>query len=203
MRKLFLIWISIGIGIAAFLFAGLVAYKNMGRWLLAADRQPQRLDMIFVFGGEGIRKEHAYVLLDSFPNAKLVISDYSAEMVDKWLAKRKIDQNSVIVVDSCSSTFAEVSFLAELIGSIHIADNRDPLAIGLVSSPYHMRRIRIIAQNIIKRKHARCFLLPVPFERYNIERGDYDRWWVNHKIKSTVLLEYQKIVHDLYRSIIR
>jgi hypothetical protein len=69
--------------------------------------------------------------------------------------------------------------------------------IGLISSPYHMRRIKMMMtrrnyKNIIP------YYLPVPRERYLKYHYDYKKWWKNKDLKTFVIQEIGKITYFMF-----
>jgi uncharacterized SAM-binding protein YcdF (DUF218 family) len=193
------IWTLIFALLAVCAGGSMSAYRRLGRWLLIKDRLPEAIDLIFVFGGEETRKGYSAELANRFPESRLIVSHHNRPRALRQFDKMGIDSSRIIaVVDTCTSTFSEISYLADFLAGAAVPP--DP-HIALVSSPYHMRRIRIIAGSLLADTRARCYLLPVPFERYQMDTHAYDRWWES-PVRKTVVLEYQKMVHDIYRSMI-
>jgi hypothetical protein len=135
-----------------------------------------------------------------------------------------LDTSRIIVNDTCTSTGAEIEVLAALAnfalhrqkprlrdGAGHYDSlwyaqtlkfeqwfrdkNIDTLRIALVSYPYHMRRIRMVALRGLKGMPVKLFMLPTPFCACASQRRSGPRWWRNESDATFVISEYIKIAY--------
>lgn len=172
MSRCFFWTIIIGVSFAAILAFGVFAYRHAGLWLLVSDPEPQRIDVIFTFGGEEIRKKYSLELARRHPDAHWVISNHNYKRTLNWVTEMNVAQSRITIVDTCASTFTEIIFLNEFISSNNLlatASNDDSIVqsnaynVALVSSPSHMRRISVLAANTFDKQHITSIFLPVPF----------------------------------------
>jgi uncharacterized SAM-binding protein YcdF (DUF218 family) len=95
--------------LAAIVVAGF-AFRGLGQWLVVRSELPERLDVIFTFGGETARDTYALRLSEQHPEATLVISAHSAART-RLLLGGYLDDSRTVIVDSLANTWEEVKFL--------------------------------------------------------------------------------------------
>lgn len=145
-------------------------------------------------------------------------------LVKRSIAYEGFDTSHVIVNDTCTSTGSEINILDYAIGlalheyKISLPENASSydslwyqqhtlaekwfesrkdsvLEVGLVSHPFHMRRITLLANRIDRKGRVRFHALPVPYF------GDMNtflkkrKWWRYEKDVSFVVSELVKIVY--------
>ncbi len=176
----------------------LIIIRNAGTWLLISDSVPKHLDLVFTFAGENVRDSYSRELMQEFPDAHWLMSDYK-EGYSRILRRESFDMSRVSIVDTCSNTLSEVTTLTKWIemGDRNVIKSKDSvLYIGLVSGPYHMRRIKMMIAKKIPQKNVRFFFLPVPLERYNWTNDMFRKWW-NSPVTESVSSEIIKIAYFL------
>ena len=158
----------------------ILLFRHLGSWLLVADPLPQQLDAVCTFAGENVRVDYSRKLMNDFPGAVWYLSDHQKGQ-QRVLQKNKFDMSRVFAVDTCKSTFSEIQSFAGWIAALRKAQdtkgNAAILKIGLVSSPYHMRRISIMARRWIKTERVTLYYLPVPFDGYPWNKETLRHWW--------------------------
>ena len=181
----------------------LIIFRQLGDWLIAADPPPPRLDVVCTFAGDRQRVVYSKELMFRHPEAHWFLSDYKNGH-GRLLQKNSFDMHRVTIVDTCNNTVSEVNALCEWLDRYRPpppsgASGGDAvrLHVGLVSSPYHMRRIKIIASNRLSRPDIRWYLLPVPLEQYRWNRDTFRYWWRSGVITSITVLELMKIGYFL------
>lgn len=199
----------IGIIVTAFLLW--LFLLKAGSWLLVSDPVPERLDIVFTFGGEGARVKYSRELMDRFSGAHWYISDYR-QGYTRLLRRDGYNMKRVSHTDTCSSTLSEVTVLDSWIRSgeawrLSVGKSAQdslqfisqsassPLHVGLVSSPYHMRRIKMMVSRTDLHGRVKFHFLPVPMERYDYNRQMFRKWWRHENVKRLVISELQKIVY--------
>ena len=187
--------------IAGFLLVTLavfIAFRQLGLWLIAADPVPARLDVICTFAGESRRVDYSKKLMLQNNDAHWLLSDYK-DGHGRLLQKSNFNMRRVTIFDTCKNTHSEINAMHEWIEHYRHMSGRDTatLDIGLVSSPYHMRRIKIMASRHLSGAHLRIHLLPVPLDDYRWTRDTYRFWWRSNYITSLSLLELVKIGYFL------
>jgi hypothetical protein len=171
----------------------LFAIRGAGVWLLVDDPLPEDLDVIFTFAGERYRVDYSAELMNKYPGAHWVLSDFENGYFNH-IRKKPTDISRITVVDTCVSTISEVKCL---FGYLKYHRNQYPehLNVGLVSSPYHMRRIKLMVKSQSKISNVKFTYLPVPLESYNTSDEMYKKWWNYNNISQVVFSEFPKIVY--------
>ncbi|MFP4014680.1 MAG: hypothetical protein ACLFVQ_11380 [Chitinispirillaceae bacterium] len=184
---------------------------NAGSWLLVSDPVPERLDVVFTFGGEGVRVKYSRELMERYTGAHWFISDYKFGYT-RLLRRDGYDMERVSYTDTCSSTLSEVTVLNFWVrsgearrqsagnaaqDSVHFVSRSasSPLHVGLVSSPYHMRRIKMMVNRTDLHDLVKFHYLPVPMERYSYNEQMFRKWWKHKSVMRLVISELQKITY--------
>ena len=176
-----------------------IVFIRVGDWLTPADEPPGRLDLVVTFAGDSRRVEYSRELMSRYPEAHWLLSDYKNGH-GRILQKKNYDMSRVSVVDTCKNTRSEVQAIAVWLEAYRpsgTATGTGPFTVGLVSSPYHMRRIDIMAHRILSGKNIHCVLLPVPLKKYHWEEKTFRYWWRDNFVKTVTLLEILKIGYFL------
>jgi len=151
--------------------------NKTSRWFFFADSDPNKVDLIFTFGGEQARENHAMRLMDKYFNAKWIVSSplpLTKSMIDSGYWKGR-----VTVIEHCKNTLDEVNYVAMLCS--------DSIDIALLSGPYHLRRIERFLRNVLSADcGSRFHFVAVPLNDYNTTK------W--HLFKLFVL-EMQKMIY--------
>jgi hypothetical protein len=199
---LFLLGIAPAAGAALFLFL------RAGALLVVDDPVPRRLDVIFTFAGENQRVTYSRDLTERFPSAHWVLSDFY-HLFSHILERDGFAMSRVTFLDTCTNTLSEVHGLRDWIAghkdSLYKSQNavtnspavpQKPatLAVGLVSTPFHMRRIRFMMQAVFRDPSIRFYYLPVPLDRYHWTSNDVDFWWQSRTTRSWVKSEVGKLL---------
>lgn len=193
----------------AVLAAGAVVLAaHAGSWLLVSDPLPPRLDVIFTFGGENARVAYSHELTARYPEARWVLSDHG-RLYSRILARNGVDISAISVVDTCTNTLSELHGLADWLrvnlavvpagtGSADSAAlSGKRIDIGLVSAPYHLRRIRCMAREVLRGRGLVIHCLPVPLERFGWTKRNFDRWWSSKPVRAVVWSEIGKLLFYL------
>lgn len=173
---------------------GIFGIRNAGSWLIVSDPVPDKLDMIFTFASESERVGYSRELMSRFKDATWVLSDYKNGF-SRILRKDNFNMSKVLTIDTCSSTRSEINVINEWLKVNQKLLRGGNCQVGLVSSPYHMRRINMMVQRNIHQKNVTFYYLPVPLERYNWNQSMFRDWWESETISKVVISELQKIVY--------
>lgn len=179
--------------ISLFIGASSLFFINAGNWLLVADHTPVKIDIICSFAGENVRNIYCRELMKKYPSAHWIMSDYK-NGYNRILKRDSFDMSRVSVFDTCTNTLSEVNNLKLWIQQIKI-NSGDTINIGLVSGPYHMRRIKMMVEKNISGSNVHIYYLPVPLDRYKWTKDMYKSWWRSSSVKGTVISELQKILY--------
>jgi uncharacterized SAM-binding protein YcdF (DUF218 family) len=174
----------------------LFTFRSLGVWLTVADQLPKRLDIICTFAGDSHRVTYSKKLMKYYQNAHWFLSDYKNGYA-RLLRKNNFPMNRVKVVDTTSNTLSEINACKVWIDSLLGASpaTTTQLHVGLISSPYHMRRINIMAKKRMNNPAIRYYLLPVPMDRYKWTEKSYRHWWRSRSISTIVVTELSKIFY--------
>jgi|GEM_PF-742979 len=147
-----------------------------------------------------------------------------ATIVRRNAALEGFDTARILVNDTCTSTGSEIELMSDLIrcalckntpilpdsaspwDSLWYAEKQrlfrwfssrpvDSLDIGLVSHPFHMRRIKMLASLLTRDEPVRIYMLPVPWCGCTAEKSRPIRWWRSEKDASFVISELVKIAY--------
>ncbi len=175
--------------------AATIAFRNLALWLVVSDAPPASLDAVFTFAGETQRIVYSRELFAKYKSSRWILS-YPSKRIAVRLAKEKLDTSRIVVVDTCKNTSSEALFVTGWAGRecARFTFER-PLCVGLVSTPFHMRRIQMEISRKFKQGACRFYYLPVPYERYGVTRETYRSWWLYKPLRQAVLLELQKYVY--------
>ena len=179
-----------------FLVSMVVLLRNAGTWLLISDTIPDRLDMVFTFAGENVRDSYSRELMQRFPEAHWLMSDYK-EGYSRILRRESYDMSRVSVVDTCKNTLSEVYTLQSWINKKNYSSLKSKdtvMYVGLVSGPYHMRRIKMMVEKNLPNQQVKFFYLPVPMHRYKWTDDMFKKWWKS-PVFDSVSSEITKIVY--------
>jgi uncharacterized SAM-binding protein YcdF (DUF218 family) len=200
-----------GLVIVPLLIGATVLFFGIGSWLLVRDPEPQRLDIVFTFAGENARMAYSRDLMERHTGAHWVLNDFH-HLYSRILSRNGFAMERVSVIDTASHTLSEVNALSDWLRVHRISGAkilRDPpsadtqgkaknerLHIGLVSSPYHMRRISFMVRDAFRANDTRYafYFLPVPFERYSWNRSDLAAWWRTKTTRKYVESEIGKLI---------
>jgi uncharacterized SAM-binding protein YcdF (DUF218 family) len=192
------VWLALGIAVLVAL--AVLAYGNLGLWLVVSDPLPQSLDAFFTFAGDNDRIPYSRQLYARYPNALWIISDPTKKVVDS-LSTQGFDTSRIVVVDTCKNTFSEVDCIAKrgisMLGKARMPGHR--LSIGLASSPYHMRRIKVLVAAKHPQAPVTFVYLPAPFDLGGLSKKDYQTWWKSKVLAPIVRQEVNRIVYSIWR----
>ena len=180
-----------------FAVIGLFVFKNLASWLIVSDPVPKSLDVIFTFGGEDSRIAYSKSLFSKNPRALWIISYENRKLV-QTLWKEGFDTSRIRIVDTCTSTFSEISFLknqiADFVKPRGNSGNAGSPTIGLVSNWYHMRRIKLTASRVIPKDLCKLKYFSVPLTKNESSRF-LGAWWKDDNVRSIVCSEWWKILY--------
>jgi hypothetical protein len=187
---------SISFILSIFIISTFLFLSNAGTWLLISDSIPKRLDLIFTFAGENVRDSYSRELMQKFPNAHWLMSDYK-EGYNRILRRENYDMSRVSIVDTCTNTLSEVKTLTMWINqnTSSLYSHDSVIYVGLVSGPYHMRRIEMMINKNLPQQHVHFFYLPVPLDRYKWTYSTFKKWWESSSISEIVISEIKKIFY--------
>ncbi len=181
--------------ILPFAFALCYALVNIGSWIVVADNPPDSgIKYLFTFNGENVRERYAAILMSKYTDAVWLCSnnnkDYKSE-----LAEKGVDTGRVRLIYGCTSTHSEAIALSDMVGSIINESSSVPIGIGLISGPYHTRRILLEMRHHFPFQKADLYFLPVPFEYYSVQPETYRNWWKEKPLRELILFEIKKIIY--------
>jgi uncharacterized SAM-binding protein YcdF (DUF218 family) len=186
--------------VGAFLFAIgllLIGVRFIGCWLQYSDK-PEKSDAIIVLAGNPTRaiyaaepylkgsapkiyisrpvRRHREKLLDELG----VYFPYAEEVYRQVLLKKGVPDSDIRIFGKSSiSTVEEAAAIKEL-----FKGSRKRLLV--VTSPYHIRRAKMIFGNVLKDHEIR--VVGTPYEPFP------QKWWTNQDLARNVILEVVKIL---------
>lgn len=173
-----------------------ITFRHIGTWLVVTDAPPVSLDAVCTFAGENVRVDYSKKLAESYLAAQWFLSDYK-DGHGRILQKNNFDMSRVFITDTCKSTISEITAIGRWVNNLRIDQDRKgdtgTLHIGLVSSPYHMRRISIMANRRLRTERIRIYFLPVPYDYYPWNRDSFRHWWRSNTTVSITTSELLKL----------
>ncbi|MBL8026968.1 MAG: hypothetical protein JNL74_11190 [Fibrobacteres bacterium] len=157
------------------LFIIVLCIHSVSQWFLPVGETPEKVDLIFTFGGEQARENHAKRLMNMYPNAKWIASNplsgtLSAKDTSEWAPR-------FMQITGNDDTKDEVRYILSLCN--------DSIEIALVSGPYHMRRIEHILRMIRPENcSARFHFVAVPINDYTISRLHIFKLFISEMAKT-------------------
>ncbi len=187
----------VALAVSGLLVVGCItAFRSLGSWLVIQSTPPQKLDAIFTFGGEAARNVYSEILHKQYPEATWIISTDTPKDALRKLVRHRADTTNLLFVDTCKNTKSEVVFCKQWLEKA--LQHKQSVTLGLVSGPYHMRRINILKSKQSFPPAAKIYYLPVPLSYYRAGETDYKNWWKNKALRGLVLLEVKKIVGSIF-----
>ncbi len=146
-----------------------------------ADRAP--------FAAELYREKYApYILCASSllaPDLQIIGKRMThAELSAAVLSRQGVPERAILVVNSGTSTFEEMEIVREI---MRVQGWKRAI---LVSSPYHLRRIRLTWEHVNKGSDLVVILRATPYSRFH-----RDSWWRHESDLLTVQNEYAKLLY--------
>jgi len=187
-------WIGFFIAIAVVVISSIVSAPRFLLYSLAAA-QSDKADAIVLLLGENFnaRKKEVDLLSSKGLADYVIIPAYYKmhEVTDKGLIDKFISPSAVnkeIESSKILSLIYENTHL-ELLEAKNAMSQYNINSVVFVSSPYHMRRIKIIASEVFGKKTANFYYMPTRFEK-----APADFWELSRKNWKNVGAEYLKII---------
>ncbi len=164
-----------------------VAIRNLGHYL-EVPSEPQVSDVIIVPSGGGIeRVEKAVELYREGYGKRLILSGKAddetspsnAESMYEYALKSGIPADALIQEPYARNTWENITFSDTI-----IADDETKLL--FVTSAYHMKRLKLIAEKVFPDKE-------LSYQSVSIGFWDPDRWWIHPKGAWLTVSESMKI----------
>jgi uncharacterized SAM-binding protein YcdF (DUF218 family) len=159
----------------------ILAFYGIAWYMLRPWPLPERLDVLLVSGGEGVRELYACQLRERYPNATIV-------MAAKPLMKDCLSLRTVIA--ESQSTQEEAEHFSRYLSGLE--PNTGPLSVGLVTGPYHLRRAVYWVNRCITNPPISLYPVAVPMEMYGW-RPDWVHVTQNYHLPRLVVREFMRL----------
>jgi len=160
---------------------------SLGQFLAVKEEEElQPADVIHVLGGRFERTYYALQLYQQGYGRNLFFTGKEvAPLLKNYAAGQGIPATHIINFESrATNTYQEALELKQLL------DNEATVqSVIVVSSPYHMRRVRWTFTQVLDHK-TRIQFAPVPFR----QTSDHQQWWTDQKSWEHVVKEYLKLL---------
>lgn len=198
-KPIIYLWVALFTAVSLIII--IITFLNLSNWLIINDPLPNKADYLFTFSGERLRFDYSLILAQNYQNSKWIISGRNKDWYINHLIKKSgMDTARLIFIDSCESTWHEIEKLYNfLMNNLHNTLNSNKLSprnIVLVSTPYHMKRIKLTINKIFKTKRVSFIYCPVPFSYYENESPveiTSHSWWTHSYLRQITLTELLKI----------
>lgn len=172
-----------------------------GKYLAASD-EPQKVETLFVLGGNSYERGKAaaaYVKKFQSPivctggNFPVQIQALGYHLTDGELTRQclihqGVDSTSIEVLGSATSSFEESEEI------LNYAKSHQLKKIGVLSSEYHLRRLRMTFQEKFEKEGIELVFLAAINENFTPES-----WYKNEEGLITTFNEYAKMVYYLFK----
>lgn len=163
---------------------------NAGRFLVCYE-QPRKADVIVILAGDrGERTEYGVLLFKQKMADKIVMSGgkvYNdltiASIMKKHAESLGVPEEAIISEDESDSTMQNAQFTKSI-----LLEKGYKKAI-IVSSNYHMRRVRMVFEKVYKDTGIKLFYCAAKNRDF-----DENHWWSNSKSIMLTLSEYIKLI---------
>jgi len=199
-RFLSLLWLIL---FFIFLYSYRHTFLNGFGYFLAAADDPQPTEALFVLGGNPLERGTAAVTYHQhYPDAALFTTGghypsqveafgyhiTEAELTKKCMVNNGIDSTLITPLGHAHSTFDESNEILAL------CKEHGYKKIGLLSSIYHLRRLRMTFQERFQKEG-----IQVVFIGADTENVRPDQWYKNEEGLITYFGEYIKVVYYLFK----
>ncbi len=179
-----LLWLSHGLWLGA-----------IGSWLVV-DQEPVGSDAIVAVAGQSRRRDHAIKLLGQGYASHLIfnVSDttyYFGQPIDpvtsvlEGLDSHGIPRHRATINREVSSTWNDAQVTLVNASELELA------SLIVVSSPFHMRRVKMCFERVFEGSEVRLTYCCVPLE---LERIKLEGWWTREREFIKVVNEYLKLL---------
>lgn len=161
--------------------------KEAGDFLVINEK-PVKSDVIIVLSGGGIeRLEKGVGLYNKGFASYIMISNGQEDSLYEAALKMGVPNDSIILENSARSTTENALFTKEL-----MIEHQFQSAI-VVSSNYHMRRVKSNFTKAISNSRIKLIYSSVPDNGY-----DPSRWWKTKEGRQTTFTEYVKLAGNFF-----
>ena len=190
-----------------FFIAGAIIFRNLGVWLCVKDPLPENINVIMTFAGNIDRYDFSKEFVQNHRAAKWVLSVERLPVFDtvsmRFITERNLeiegfDTSRVFIIDTCTSTFSELTALKWYLKEYEVSKEKT-INVALISSPYHMYRIKKSAKKYIRQNNIKFFAVPVP-DKHGQRVVYYPKeWWRHEDDAAFVVSEIIKIIYYKFR----
>jgi uncharacterized SAM-binding protein YcdF (DUF218 family) len=171
-----------------FLFL-LIILANLGNFLVVKDN-PSKSDVIIIFSGDnGARTIQGLKLYNEHYAPKIIMSGGTvyqdltmAKIMKEHAISLGVATDDIITEEEANSTYENIAF------SKRIMEQHNYKSAIIVSSDYHMKRIKLTCEKIFNNTEIRLTYSSCKDNNFNSQK-----WWTSNKSIMTVINEYFKI----------
>jgi uncharacterized SAM-binding protein YcdF (DUF218 family) len=176
--------------------------RGFGNYLVAED-ELQETEMAFVLGGNSFERGLAAVEISKkFPNQKFTTTGgnqpmqitaldttmFEAELTKHFMVKKGVSADNIIAMSKGTSTFEEAQ------EALTYCKNNNIHKISVISSSYHLRRVRWVFQELFEENGITILFHSAPSEDF-----DPNNWWKSEEGLVTTNNEYIKLVYYFFK----
>lgn len=177
-------WLS---GLIFILFLVFMLLKEAGNFLVI-DEEPVQSDVIVILSGGGIeRLVKGADLYEKGYAPYVIISNGAEDNLYAGLKNLGVPDHAIILETKASSTTENALFTKELM------EKHQFRSAIVVSSNYHMRRVKSNFIKALANSPIRLIYCSVPSNGYNGEK-----WWISKENRMATLTEYIKLVGNFF-----
>jgi hypothetical protein len=165
---------------------------HAGMNLLHSSSIPSDIDVVVTFAPIEIRYEYSRELREEY-DSHWIIGD-PGHLVSRKAIIGEADYNNATLITDSYSTYSEIVEIRKILDNISIAENN--ISIALVSSHFHMRRIKMLTERYLNSANFNIHYLPVPDDMYEpyLKSSAYESWW---KHKDLQIEAFKNLLYEL------
>jgi len=170
--------------------------QGMANFLVVQD-QLEKADAILVLAGDanGERTAQAVALYKAGWAPKIIMSGGPAVWNLTYAQNMRnqaqflgVQPKDIFIQDKSESTYEDIKY------SLPLLENMGMKKLILVSSPYHMRRMTLVARKMYNPKGIKVIPYPVQNAKWKA-----DKWWTRHEDTQLVIWEYMAMIEYLLK----
>lgn len=174
------------IGLSTFIVLGAVLVHFIGRFLVV-DQRPLPSDAVILLSGDVGRLEKSVELMREGYADKLILTKTDGR------GRGEISLRSVVQAgvppEAIYPDYMAISTYTNAVNSKDIMLEHKFKSAIVVSSNYHMRRVKYIFDKVYKGSGIRLTFVAAPSENFSA-----DRWWSNRQYMRYTMSEYIKLL---------
>jgi hypothetical protein len=169
----------------------------LDNFLYLKDDIPENIDVLFTFSGDPERIRYSNDIFIKY-NTDFWLLSFSNEISLNSIFDNNDFSNNISIVDTCKNTYSEIISLNQYLMNKFKSDQQ-PVRIVLVSSYFHLKRIKLLVNRLIKTQNYYFYYIPVPYDRYQ-NKFNKNYWFIDKHYRNSIIKETIKYIYYYFIS---